>query len=52
MIHKRDYTLAGPPLATVFPDILLPDQSGALVDLHRARAGRQALVVFHRSARW
>ncbi len=52
MINERDYTRAGLPLGTVFPDVVLPDQSGSLVDLHRARAGRQALVVFHRSARW
>ena len=52
MIDERDYTRAGPLLGTVFPDVLLPDQSGAMVDLHCARAGRLALVVFHRSARW
>jgi hypothetical protein len=30
----------------------LPDQHGQSVDLHQARNGRRALVVFHRSAAW
>jgi peroxiredoxin len=42
----------GPLVGTRFPDVRLADQSGALVELHQARAGRQALVVFFRSARW
>ena len=48
----RDYTQAGPALAQRFPDLTLPDQTGRMVDLHRERAGRKALLVFHRSARW
>ncbi len=47
-----DFSGIGPPVGQRFPDIALPDQSGTLVDLHRARAGRRALVVVHRSARW
>lgn len=50
--EERDYTKAGPQLETRFPDVVLPDQSGQLVDLHQARAGRRALIVFHRSAKW
>jgi peroxiredoxin len=35
-----------------FPDIILPDQMGRMVDLHGARTGRRALLVFYRSADW
>ncbi len=42
----------GPAVGTRFPDVLLPDQAGRTVDLHADRAGRPALVVFFRSARW
>ena len=48
----RDYTEAGPPLGERFPDVILPDQTGRPVDLHKARRGKQAIIVFHRSARW
>ena len=51
-LMERDYTQAGPAVGQRFPDVALPDQSGALVDLHQARGNRKALVVFHRSARW
>ena len=47
-----DFDRVGPPVGRGFPDLRLPDQSGALVDLHAARRGRGALVVFYRSARW
>ena len=47
-----DYSQRGPAVGERFPDVSLPDQTGALVDLHPARRGRQALVVFYRSARW
>jgi peroxiredoxin len=47
-----DFERIGPAVGTPFPDIRLPDQRGRLVDLHAARAGRPALVVFYRSARW
>jgi hypothetical protein len=40
----------GPRIGELFPDIQLPDQTGRIVDLHAERAGRRALVVFHRSA--
>lgn len=48
----RDFRTIGPKEGEPFPDVLLPDQTGALVDLHAARAGRPALVVFYRSAEW
>jgi hypothetical protein len=47
-----DYSQKGPPLGEPFPDVRLLDQTGAPVDLHAARRGRPALVVFYRSARW
>lgn len=47
-----DFTAVGPALGAPFPDIRLPDQRGSVVDLHTARAGRRALIVFFRSARW
>jgi hypothetical protein len=42
----------GPAVGTRFPALQLPDQWGRLVDLHPDRAGRRALLVFYRSARW
>ena len=42
----------GPAIGTRFPDVTLPDQTGAPVRLQQARRGRKALVVFYRSARW
>jgi hypothetical protein len=47
-----DFTGIGPAVGTRFPDVVLPDQSGRSVDLHTARAGRRALVLFYRSASW
>ena len=47
-----DFDAIGPSVGARLPDIRLPDQTGQIVDLHAARAGRRALVVFHRSARW
>jgi len=47
-----DFSTVGPAVGTPFPDIVLPDQHGRTVDLHATRAGRRALVVFYRSARW
>ena len=51
-LPPRDFTRIGPPAGSRFPDVVLPDQSGAPVDLHRARRGRRALIVVHRSAEW
>ncbi len=42
----------GPAHGAYFPDVVLPDQRGRQVDLHRDRGDRKALVVFHRSASW
>ncbi len=47
-----DFTAIGPRVGARFPDVRLPDHQGQTVDLHTARAGRRALVVFYRSARW
>ena len=47
-----DFTSIGPRLGERFPDVRLPDQDGTEVDLHAARGGRRALVVFYRSAAW
>jgi len=46
--HRRK----GPAVGQPFPEIRLADQTGAVVDLHAVRAGRPALVIFYRSARW
>ena len=51
-LPPRDFSTIGPREGTRFPDVVLPDQSGAAVDLHAARRGRRALVVFYRSADW
>jgi hypothetical protein len=50
--HSAPQRDIGPAVGTHFPTLQLPDQSGRLVDLHQDRAGRRALIVFHRSARW
>ncbi|MHB1005758.1 MAG: hypothetical protein ACYC3S_08965 [Chloroflexota bacterium] len=47
-----DFSRIGPALGSRFPDVVLPNQHGQRVDLHAARAGRRALVLFHRSASW
>ena len=47
-----DFDRLGPQVGERFPDVVLPDQHGRLVDLHEARAGRKGLVVFYRSASW
>jgi hypothetical protein len=51
-LPARDFTKIGPKEGERFPDIRLPAQHGAAVDLHTARGERKALVVFHRSADW
>jgi len=51
-LPPRDFSKIGPNAGERFPDIVLPDQSGCAVDLHAARAGRKAIVVFYRSAEW
>ena len=49
---RLDFERIGPAMGERFPDIVLPDQHGEMVDLHETRQGRPALVVFYRSARW
>lgn len=47
-----DFTLIGPQVGDRFPDVVLPDQTGQVIDLHKVRNHRRALVVFYRSAEW
>jgi hypothetical protein len=47
-----DFSSIGPAVGARFLDVVLPDQYGKTLHLHQARAGRRALVVFHRSADW
>jgi len=47
-----DFDMIGPRTGERFPDVQLPDQYGEVIDLHMARAGRRAMVVFFRSAVW
>lgn len=47
-----DFAKIGPAVGDLFPDVSLPDQHGRVIDLHQTRAGRRAVVLFHRSASW
>lgn len=51
-MNEAEFASLGPAVGTRFPDIVLPGVDGKPVDFHADRAGRPALVVFHRSARW
>ena len=42
----------GPSLGDRLPNIVAPDSHGRLIDVHRHRDGRPAVVVFYRSAVW
>ena len=42
----------GPALGERFPDVTLRNQRNEVVEFEAARAGRRALIVFQRSARW
>ena len=44
--------IRGLPIGTRLPDIVAPDHTGATIDVHAARAGGPAVVVFYRSADW
>jgi peroxiredoxin len=46
------YSDIGPRVGEAFPDIVLPNQHGIATALHEVRAGRPAIIVFYRSARW
>ena len=52
MMSPIDLSQIGPAVGDRFPDGILPDQHGNLVDLHHARGHHRALVIFHRSAAW
>lgn len=47
-----DFVKIGPAVGDLFPDVSLPDQHGRVIDFHQTRAGRRAVVLFHRSASW
>ena len=51
-LPQLDFSTIGPQVGEQFPDVVLPDQRGQVVDLHAVRAGHPALVVFYRSAGW
>jgi hypothetical protein len=51
-LESLDFTLIGPQVGDRFPDVVLPDQTGQVIDLHKVRNHRRALVVFYRSAEW
>ncbi len=51
-LPQLDFSTIGPAVGGRFPDVVLPNQHGTSVDLHRERSGRRALVLFHRSASW
>ncbi len=51
-IPEVDVGSLGPAVGQRFPNVVLPDQNGSPVDLHQHRAGRPAVIVFHRSADW
>lgn len=42
----------GPAIGERFPDFTLHDQHNQHVSIEAGRAGRRALIVFQRSARW
>lgn len=43
---------SGPAVGEPLPDFTLRDQHGREVNFTEERAGRRAMVVFHRSVRW
>ncbi|MEE8421800.1 MAG: hypothetical protein V3S31_03380 [Dehalococcoidia bacterium] len=49
---ESDEFPTGPAVGEPLPDFTLPDQNGEPVNFATARAGKKALVVFHRSVRW
>jgi len=42
----------GPEVGELLPDFTLPNQNGDMVHFAETRGDKQAMVVFHRSARW
>ena len=51
-LPKIDFQTVGPTVGSGFPNLILPNQYGEVVDLHGERRGRRALVIFYRSADW
>jgi hypothetical protein len=51
-IPPTDDFPTGPAAGARFPDFTLRNQRNEPVRLENARAGRRALIVFQRSARW
>jgi cytochrome oxidase Cu insertion factor (SCO1/SenC/PrrC family) len=49
---ESDDFSTGPAIGEPLPDFTLSDQRGEPVNFSRARDGKRALVIFHRSARW
>ena len=47
-----DFSEVGPKRGERFPDVVLPDQHGHVVDLHQVRGDRRALITFQRSVGW
>lgn len=52
MVTGTEYHERGPRIGDLFPDIRLPDQHGAVIDLHARRDHRRAVVAFNRSVVW
>ncbi len=48
----REAFSTGPSVGEVFPDISAMDQTGTMVDVHEARSGAPAVVVFSRATVW
>ena len=42
----------GPAIGERLPNFELPNQHGEIVDFHKARKGKRAVVTFNRSAAW
>lgn len=51
-IPEIDADSLGPNVGERFPDVILPDQFGNMINLHEHRGSRKALFVVHRSADW
>jgi peroxiredoxin len=50
--ESPDLSHVGPAIGQRMPDVVLPNQHGELVDLHRRRGEGEALFVVYRSADW
>ena len=51
-LPEVDFDRVGPPIGERFPNLVLPNQHGDLIDLDAVRGNRRGLVVIHRSADW